>query len=407
MAKKLLMLVLAAVLLLSFTGCNMFFVNEEEDAKQVIAVVNGVEIQKGALIKDYQSYRSLYSITDANENSDANKDTVQKIKSEIYDQLLNNEILLQKAKELGIEALTKDQETEIDQDVETRKTDIQSSVKSTVADEAKDNPNLDQQAEIDRLVQQQYDYVGITDGSYKDRLVRDSLVTNIKAYLGKDYVVKEDDLKAFYEENLASQKSDLDANPKNLDAYENIGYSLYVPEGLRYVKNLLIAIPSDKQKEISNLRTAGKTADADALQKEELAKIKTKADEVYAKAKAGENFDQLIAQYGEDPGMTKEPAKTKGYRISLGMEDTYDSSFLSAGMALKKVGDISELVGTDFGYHIIQYASDVPSGEKSYEETKDSFYNVVKDELVGKLYDSKLKEWKAAAKIEEHKDRIY
>lgn len=73
---------------------------------------------------------------------------------------------------------------------------------------------------------------------------------------------------------------------------------------------------------------------------------KQKAEEVLQKAKAGEDFDKLVAEYGEDPGMV---SNLDGYYFTTGkmVEEFEEASF-----ALQP-GEISDLVETSYGYHII------------------------------------------------------
>ena len=73
---------------------------------------------------------------------------------------------------------------------------------------------------------------------------------------------------------------------------------------------------------------------------------KQKAEEILEKAKAGEDFDQLVAEYGEDPGMV---SNLDGYYFTTGemVEEFEEASF-----ALEP-GETSDLVETDYGYHII------------------------------------------------------
>ena len=132
MGKKIFATVLAAVMLFSITGCHMVFTNEELDKEQVIAVVNGTEIKKETFLKDYQSYRTLYGITDANENSAANKEAVEKLKKQVFEELVSYEVIYQKAVELGVAELSDEQKQELDKSVETRKTGIRSSVEEEV-----------------------------------------------------------------------------------------------------------------------------------------------------------------------------------------------------------------------------------------------------------------------------------
>ena len=72
-----------------------------------------------------------------------------------------------------------------------------------------------------------------------------------------------------------------------------------------------------------------------------------KAMEVYALASSGEDFDALIAKYGEDPGMVQNP---DGYYFTKGQMVL---PFEEASYALND-GDVSGLVETVYGYHIIK-----------------------------------------------------
>lgn len=69
------------------------------------------------------------------------------------------------------------------------------------------------------------------------------------------------------------------------------------------------------------------------------------AQSVLERAKAGEDFDALVTEFNEDPGATEE-----GYTFGKGEMDT---EFETAAFALK-IGEISDIVETTHGYHIIK-----------------------------------------------------
>lgn len=71
------------------------------------------------------------------------------------------------------------------------------------------------------------------------------------------------------------------------------------------------------------------------------------AKQVLQKAKAGEDFDKLIEQYNQDPGMASSP---DGYYF---VEGEMVTEFYEASKALELNG-ISNIVETAYGYHIIQ-----------------------------------------------------
>ncbi len=71
------------------------------------------------------------------------------------------------------------------------------------------------------------------------------------------------------------------------------------------------------------------------------------AEEVYAKAVAGEDFDALIAQYGTDPGALENP---DGYLFTTGeMVESFEKATFAAA-----VGEITKPVESEYGYHIIK-----------------------------------------------------
>ena len=71
------------------------------------------------------------------------------------------------------------------------------------------------------------------------------------------------------------------------------------------------------------------------------------AEEVLGKAKAGESFDTLVAEYNEDPGMISNP---DGYIFTYGQ---MVEPFEKASFALKE-DEISGIIETEYGYHIIK-----------------------------------------------------
>ena len=71
------------------------------------------------------------------------------------------------------------------------------------------------------------------------------------------------------------------------------------------------------------------------------------AEKVLAKIAAGEDFDALLAEYGKDPGME---ANKDGYTFSYGK---MVKPFEDAAFSLE-IGEISQPVESDLGYHIIK-----------------------------------------------------
>lgn len=79
----------------------------------------------------------------------------------------------------------------------------------------------------------------------------------------------------------------------------------------------------------------------------EKAEAKKLIDEISAKLKKGEDFDKLMNEFCEDPGVKSNP---EGYLFTKG---EMVAEFEEASFKLKE-GQVSDIVETSFGYHIIK-----------------------------------------------------
>lgn len=148
---------------------------------------------------------------------------------------------------------------------------------------------------------------------------KDALLSNIAA-IG---LSSEEDYLELYKTVMLNQKiqTDYAANP---DKYIEDGVNLedYSSDSRVSVKHVLIK------------NTDSKFSDPKAT-----------ADEVLKKAKSGEDFDALMKEYNEDPGETE-----NGYTFGKG---EMVKEFENAAFALK-CNEISDIVETQYGYHIIK-----------------------------------------------------
>ena len=71
---------------------------------------------------------------------------------------------------------------------------------------------------------------------------------------------------------------------------------------------------------------------------------------ILLRAKEGEDFAELAKEFSEDPGS----ASTGGDVGYFGEDHGFVPEFGAAALALKNVGDISDIVETNYGYHIIK-----------------------------------------------------
>lgn len=106
-------------------------------------------------------------------------------------------------------------------------------------------------------------------------------------------------------------------------------------------------------------------ADENLTRTEEEAK--KRAEEVLEKVKSGEDFALLAKEYSDDKsnnetgGKLEEPVKKDGM---------YVQEFADGALALENVGDLSSLVKTEFGYHIIKADEITPESTETKKDTK-------------------------------------
>ena len=107
------------------------------------------------------------------------------------------------------------------------------------------------------------------------------------------------------------------------------------------------------------LMTVGKT---DA----EVEEIKKKADDVLKQVKKGGKFDDLAKKYSEDPG-----SKDKGGELGWIAQGQTVPEFEKAAFSLGP-GQVSDLVKSQYGFHIIKVVEKETAHTKPFQEVKDS-----------------------------------
>jgi len=135
--------------------------------------------------------------------------------------------------------------------------------------------------------------------------------------------------------------------------------STYVlPEAIR-VAHILIAVNEDEGK-----------LDADA---------KAKATQVLKQLREGADFAELAKEQSEDFGSKRLGGEIRGWSE----KGKFVPAFEEAAFALKP-GEVSELVRTRFGYHIIKLLEKREARQLSFDEVKEPILAGLRNEMLGK-----------------------
>jgi peptidyl-prolyl cis-trans isomerase D len=182
----------------------------------------------------------------------------------------------------------------------------------------------------------------------------------------------DDELAAYFKKNLAKYQvpEKRSAQYALLDLAKLRAQTHPTEEALRaYYKDHIddYKVQNSVHAEHILFKTVGKT---DA----EVAEIRQKAEDVLKQVKKGANFEDLAKKYSEDDG-----SKAKGGDLGWIVEGQTVPEFQQAAFSLPK-GATSDLVKTQYGFHIIKVLDRQTAHTKTFEEVRASILPIVTDQ---------------------------
>ncbi|HEY6940287.1 peptidylprolyl isomerase [Dokdonella sp.] len=90
-------------------------------------------------------------------------------------------------------------------------------------------------------------------------------------------------------------------------------------------------------------------------------------------------FDALVEKYSDDPGKSRDHGL-----VHNADSKAYDETFHEAALALQKPGDLSPLIKTPFGYHLLQLVERKPAQPQPFEKVRDDVIATLKSEFIEK-----------------------
>lgn len=428
---------LMLALMLALTGCSLIEIDQEMDMAEVVATVGEAKITKGDVIDvynyqvEYMDYLYSYygmSMTD---------EDVESIKDDVIEYYIELELLKQKAAELNLTDFSDEFFAEADAAASEEFEDMIAEHAEHVATDG-----LTEEAAREAVIQhlaEEGTTLEIIQKTYRDTTVADLVRNHVIASVE----VTEDEIQAAYEAKIAEDEETYSGSTYLYETHQTYGETIaWNPEGYRTVKHILFQLSEEQTTALSELEAqlldveAGiaalntaeeaapeATADPEALpektidelnaekaelekqiadkEAEILASFKEKTDAVYARLEAGEEFDALMAELGEDPGMQEEPSMSKGYYVSAA-STIWDTNFRDAAMAIEAVGEVSEPILSGSGVHIIYYNSDVTPGAVDIETLREELTAEALTTKQDEAYVAQYEEWKKGVTIKKY-----
>lgn len=451
--RAVLALMLVAALVLA-SSCSLIVKDAEVDKQTPIIEVLGKTFTKSEVAAqvDYQLayqqyiYQTMYGY-DIDITSDS---AISEARETVINALIENAVVEAKAEESGMGEFTEEELAEVNASADTSYQSYVDSVKSGYfADTELTGEELDK-AIADKLVELDFPTRDeILEGEKKTKSTE-----KLKADVVKDVAVTDEDIQAEYDKRVATAMETYATNPGSYGTAITNGTTVYyAPAGYRYVKHILRNFLADdktkideiqaelteKQTQLTNvegtLAELGEDATADteeqAKQRTDLnatkdtlttetAELQTKLDaakeaayaalqptidEIQQKLTEGADFDALIEEYGEDPGMKSSPAKENGYPVCEGSTN-WVTSFKDAAMALANIGDVSPATRSDYGIHIIKYVGDIAEGATPLSDVKDTISSELLTTKQNDFFTETVATWVEAAGAKVYKDRL-
>lgn len=196
---------------------------------------------------------------------------------------------------------------------------------------------------------------GIDDTYLRQQQEQDLTIQKYKENFEKNVKISDEEMKKYYDEH----KKD------------------YYKDEVK-ASHILISTVDENGKELS-----------EAKKKE----AKKKAEEVLKKAKSGEEFSQLAKEYSDDTGSAANGGDL-GYFTKGQMVEPFEKAAFSL-----KVGQISDIVESQFGYHIIKVYDKIDE-QLPFDDVKDE----IKNTLIEDKYIANIEEISKKAKVEKNED---
>lgn len=187
------------------------------------------------------------------------------------------------------------------------------------------------------------------------RRIRENIITSqtMRSVVDRELTVTPEDVKAFYE-----------ANKKQFIRPETVRAS-----------HILLRCPPDAVEEIKSDKH-------------------TQIEAVRSLLKQGDDFAELARKFSEDTG-----SATSGGDLGYFPRGTMVKEFDEVAFTLK-TNEVSDVITTQFGYHILKVTDHKPAGEMSFDETKDRIELGLKTRKSEEIARRHVMELRAAANVE-------
>ncbi len=353
----------------------------EPEGSTVVATVEGESITWDDVKPTYSNlvaqYGSYYDLTQ--------QDNIELFRAVAMENAITKKMMLVKAKELGLDALTDEEiataEQQADADWDAALDNYISYYHSDLTEESTEEEKAAAKEEAVKY----YNDGGYTPESLREEYKQYAVLGKVEGVMTQDATVTDQEVEDAYQALVAADK---ELYENDIAAYveyngyvdqmamyaaiygmgSDMDHAWYKPAGFRAVKHILLPVDETLMNTYTDLQAryeeqqhaadaaaeegtdeAAEETPAEPVTEAQVNEAKAaifnslaeKIDEINQKIAEGVDFDELIATYGvnadgsaSDPGMAEEPTKTNGYEVSEDSSGYYAPELVKADMSI-------------------------------------------------------------------------
>ena len=225
--------------------------------------------------------------------------------------------------------------------------------------------------ELTAAVEDQLAQAGYTEESLLDTAELNDVLSFLYDKATADVTVTEEEVKEAFDAKVAEQKETYADVDSFINDYVNESEILYTPENVRLMECIYIAKVDGEATEDEATADEATASEATADEAADIASLTgyAKAKAIVAAIAGGADYEEAMKAYNEDS--STEEQMLRGYPVAEG-SSIYGDGFMEGAMALEHVGDVSDVIETDYGYFVLRYAKDLEAGEVDFESRKDA-----------------------------------
>ncbi|MGN1119102.1 MAG: peptidylprolyl isomerase [Oscillospiraceae bacterium] len=385
----------ACVFLLS--GCSVKVGTQIKDSA-VIAHATGeaakgkdnMEIEYLDFKKEYRYYLRTQEITD--DTAEDVADQCKERRESIINYLINERIILDKAKELGISTLTAEEMDAVEEEFNELVAE-QVEYFGSIAEFGEGTIEEISDADREQRGNEDFDAYLSDCGLTRDDLlmwqVNAAITNKVIEETVKDQGVEYSAAEEEFEKIVESVKQLYAEDP--LEYETGSGYtSVWLPEGSRRIKHILLSFEDAFTTELQTCRENGDDEGADRLRAQKAEEMSEQTTELINMLDNGADFDELLTVYSGD--LTGSSLNPDGYLL-IPNGQSFMAEFQQAAYELENIGEYKTCV-TDYGVHIVMYASDAAVSDEDIKGFVDYLYDSLDTNAKNEYFNETLQQWK-------------